>query len=83
MSLTEIFLRHKLATNENEIGIRVVDRTEVILDIFAQRAQSQAGKLQVELAQLEYMLPRLRGQGREMSGSSVRELVPEDLVKLN
>ncbi|KAF3886524.1 MULTISPECIES: GTPase HflX [Nostocales] len=52
---------------ENEIGIRVVDRTEVILDIFAQRAQSQAGKLQVELAQLEYMLPRLRGQGREMS----------------
>ncbi|MBD2778458.1 GTPase HflX [Iningainema tapete] len=52
---------------ENEIGIRVVDRTEVILDIFAQRAQSQAGKLQVELAQMEYMLPRLRGQGREMS----------------
>jgi len=52
---------------ENEIGIRVVDRTEVILDIFAQRAQSQAGKLQVELAQSEYMLPRLRGQGREMS----------------
>ncbi len=52
---------------ENEIGIPVVDRTEVILDIFAQRAQSQAGKLQVELAQLEYMLPRLRGQGREMS----------------
>jgi GTP-binding protein HflX len=63
--------------------MRVIDRTEVILDIFAQRAQSQAGKLQVELAQLEYMLPRLRGQGREMSGSSVRELVPEDLVKLN
>lgn len=52
---------------EAEIGMRVVDRTEVILDIFAQRAQSQAGKLQVELAQLEYMLPRLRGRGREMS----------------
>ncbi len=52
---------------ENQIGIRVVDRTEVILDIFAQRAQSQAGKLQVELAQLEYMLPRLRGRGQEMS----------------
>jgi len=52
---------------ENAISIRVVDRTEVILDIFAQRAQSQAGKLQVELAQSEYMLPRLRGQGREMS----------------
>lgn len=52
---------------EAEIGIRVVDRTEVILDIFAQRAQSQAGKLQVELAQLEYLLPRLRGRGQEMS----------------
>jgi GTPase len=52
---------------EQEIGIRVVDRTEVILDIFAQRARSSAGKLQVELAQLEYMLPRLRGRGQEMS----------------
>lgn len=52
---------------EAQIGIRVVDRTEVILDIFAQRAQSQAGKLQVELAQLEYMLPRLSGRGRAMS----------------
>nr|WP_199326686.1 GTPase HflX [Nostoc sp. FACHB-888] len=49
------------------IGIRVVDRTEVILDIFAQRAQSRAGKLQVELAQLEYMQPRLAGRGRTMS----------------
>ena len=52
---------------ENEIGIRVVDRTEVILDIFAQRARTQEGKLQVELAQLEYMLPRLRGRGQDMS----------------
>jgi GTPase len=52
---------------ENEIDIRVCDRTEVILDIFAQRARTQAGKLQVELAQLEYMLPRLRGRGQEMS----------------
>ncbi|MFN7659660.1 MAG: GTPase HflX, partial [Dolichospermum sp.] len=40
---------------ESQIGVRVVDRTELILDIFAQRAQSGAGKLQVELAQLEYM----------------------------
>lgn len=47
--------------------MQVVDGTEVILDIFAQRAQSQAGKLQVELAQLEYRLPRLRGRGQEMS----------------
>ncbi|MCH4904526.1 GTPase HflX [Cylindrospermopsis raciborskii CHAB3438] len=52
---------------ESQIGVRVVDRTEVILDIFAQRAQSGAGKLQVELAQLEYMLPRLTGRGRSMS----------------
>ncbi|MBE9208886.1 GTPase HflX [Nostoc sp. LEGE 06077] len=52
---------------EKEIGLRVGDRTEVILDIFAQRARTQEGKLQVELAQLEYMLPRLRGRGQEMS----------------
>ena len=52
---------------EAKFGVRVVDRTEVILDIFAQRAQSRAGKLQVELAQLEYMLPRLIGAGRAMS----------------
>ncbi|MCS6813950.1 MAG: GTPase HflX, partial [Cyanobacteria bacterium] len=52
---------------ETQIGIRVVDRTEVILDIFAQRAQSGAGKLQVELAQLEYRLPRLIGRGQAMS----------------
>ena len=52
---------------EARIGVRVVDRTEVILDIFAQRAQSQAGKLQVELAQLEYTLPRLTGRGQAMS----------------
>ena len=52
---------------ETQIGLRVVDRTEVILDIFAQRAQSRAGKLQVELAQLEYMLPRLTGRGQAMS----------------
>ena len=52
---------------EIQLGVRVVDRTEVILDIFAQRAQSRAGKLQVELAQLEYLLPRLVGRGEAMS----------------
>jgi len=52
---------------EAQIGTRVVDRTELILDIFAQRAKSGEGKLQVELAQLEYMLPRLTGKGRAMS----------------
>ena len=52
---------------ETKVGVRVVDRTEVILDIFAQRAQSRAGKLQVELAQLEYTIPRLTGRGEAMS----------------
>ncbi|WP_239112300.1 GTPase HflX [Halomicronema sp. CCY15110] len=52
---------------EAQMGVRVVDRTEVILDIFAQRARTGAGKLQVELAQLEYQLPRLTGRGQTMS----------------
>jgi GTPase len=52
---------------EMRLGVRVIDRTELILDIFAQRAQSGAGKLQVELAQLEYRLPRLTGRGLAMS----------------
>jgi GTP-binding protein HflX len=52
---------------EQQCGVRVVDRTEVILDIFAQRAQSRAGQLQVELAQLAYQLPRLTGRGQAMS----------------
>lgn len=52
---------------EGAVGVRVVDRSEVILDIFAQRARTRAGKLQVELAQLEYLLPRLAGRGRTMS----------------
>ena len=47
--------------------IKVVDRTQLILDIFAQRAQSREGKIQVELAQLKYRLPRLSGSGSEMS----------------
>ena len=47
--------------------LRVVDRTQLILDIFAQRAQSKVGKLQVELAQLKYRLPRLAGRGTAMS----------------
>lgn len=46
---------------EKRLGIKVVDRTSLILDIFAQRAKSKEGKLQVELAQLEYLLPRLIG----------------------
>ena len=52
---------------EKETDTRVIDRTTLILDIFAQRARSREGKLQVELAQLKYMLPRLTGKGIEMS----------------
>lgn len=50
-----------------ELDARIIDRTQLILDIFAQRARSKEGKLQVELAQLQYLLPRLAGQGTEMS----------------
>lgn len=49
------------------IEMKVIDRTQLILDIFAQRAQSREGKLQVELAQLRYRLPRLVGKNRAMS----------------
>ncbi len=48
---------------EEIVKVKVVDRTWLILDIFAQHAQSREGKAQVELAQLQYMLPRLRGWG--------------------
>lgn len=52
---------------EKETDVRVIDRTMLILDIFALRARSKEGKLQVELAQLKYMLPRLTGKGVQMS----------------
>src|SRR5690625_2665975 len=52
---------------EDVVGVKVIDRTALILDIFAQHAQSKEGKAQVELAQLEYLLPRLRGWGESMS----------------
>ncbi len=52
---------------EEMIGPKVIDRTQLILDIFAQRARSNEGKLQVELAQLTYLLPRLVGKGRALS----------------
>lgn len=52
---------------ENILGVRVVDRSQLILDIFAQRARSNEGKLQVELAQLEYLLPRLTRQWTHLS----------------
>lgn len=52
---------------EDVVKVKVIDRTAVILDIFAQHAKSREGKAQVELAQLEYLLPRLRGWGESMS----------------
>ncbi|MFC7405336.1 GTPase HflX [Georgenia alba] len=52
---------------EDIVQVKVIDRTALILDIFAQHAKSREGKAQVELAQLEYLLPRLRGWGESMS----------------
>lgn len=52
---------------ENATDVRTIDRTTLILDIFAQRAKSKEGKMQVELAQLKYLLPRLTGKGIAMS----------------
>src|SRR5690625_4486862 len=51
----------------DRFGVRLIDRSQLILDIFAKRAQTKEGMLQVELAQLEYMLPRLHGQGLVLS----------------
>lgn len=56
----------QLRNLEQALEIKVIDRTMLILDIFAQRARSREGMLQVELARLEYRLPRLTGQGKEM-----------------
>jgi GTPase len=52
---------------EKDLKVRVIDRTQLVLDIFARRAHSSEGKLQVELAQLSYRLPRLAGKGVQMS----------------
>lgn len=57
----------QLRNLEKIIPFKIIDRTQLILDIFAQRARSREGKLQVELAQLSYLLPRLVGRGIEMS----------------
>ena len=55
------------ATLRQRCTVRVLDRTQLILDIFARHARTREGQLQVELAQLEYMLPRLTGKGKAMS----------------
>ena len=67
-----VLIDHELSPSqqrniEKEVNARVIDRTQLILDIFARHARSREGQLQVELAQLEYMLPRLAGKGIEMS----------------
>src|SRR5215469_7657867 len=57
----------QLRSLEGTVRVKVVDRTALILDIFAQHARSKEGKAQVELAQLQYLLPRLRGWGESLS----------------
>ncbi len=57
----------QLRNLEQKVKVKVVDRTALILDIFAQHAKSKEGKAQVELAQLQYLLPRLRGWGETLS----------------
>lgn len=57
----------QLTALEKVVKVKVIDRTALILDIFAQHASSREGKAQVELAQMQYMLPRLRGWGESMS----------------
>jgi GTP-binding protein HflX len=57
----------QLRNLERSLGAKVVDRTQLILDIFARRARTREGQLQVELAQLNYLLPRLAGRGIDMS----------------
>jgi GTP-binding protein HflX len=60
----------QLRTLEDRVKVKVIDRTALILDIFAQHAKSREGKAQVELAQLQYFLPRLRGWGSALSRQS-------------
>ncbi len=67
-----VIVNNRLTARQNtnleaELGIKVIDRMQLILDIFAMRARSHEGKLQVHLAQLKYMLPRLVGQGVMLS----------------
>lgn len=67
-----VIFNHELTPRQNQLlaeklNIKVIDRVQLILDIFAMRARSKEGKLQVELAQLNYLLPRLIGQGKQLS----------------
>ena len=67
-----VVVNNELTTSQSKhlnevLDCKIIDRTQLILDIFAQRAKSREGKLQVELAQLEYLLPRLSGHGLSLS----------------
>lgn len=67
-----VIFNHELTPRQSQligeiIKVKVIDRVQLILDIFAMRARSKEGKLQVELAQLNYLLPRLMGQGSQLS----------------
>ncbi|WP_085060402.1 GTPase HflX [Staphylococcus haemolyticus] len=62
----ELTTAQSKSLNDN-LGIKIIDRTQLILEIFALRASSREGKLQVELAQLDYLLPRLQGHGKSLS----------------
>lgn len=67
-----IIFNHEMTPRQSQlvseaVGIPIIDRVQLTLDIFAMRARSKEGKLQVELAQLEYLLPRLAGQGKSLS----------------
>jgi len=78
-----VIFSHELKGNqqrnlEEALGVKTIDRTQLILDIFSRRAVSRAGKIQIELAQLEYLLPRLVGRGLELSrlGGGIGTLGP-------
>ncbi|MDN6063190.1 MAG: GTPase HflX, partial [Staphylococcus simulans] len=62
----ELTTAQSKSLNDN-LGIKIIDRTQLILEIFAMRASSKEGKLQVELAQLDYLMPRLQGHGKSLS----------------
>ena len=70
--ITTVVVNNRLTPRQNVnleeiLGVKVIDRMQLILDIFAMRARSHEGKLQVHLAQLKYLLPRLVGQGIMLS----------------
>lgn len=71
-SIETVIFDHELTPTqlrnlERRLDVKVLDRTQLILDIFARRARTSEGQLQVELAQLNYLLPRLAGRGTQMS----------------